>query len=78
MKGAKLSQIARIRGQVAMLRREPHAELCVCCADDLNAIEECADAPFAPAQLARVRLRIELSRLPDGGRALVMSGQSNR
>lgn len=62
MKPWKLQQITRIRAAVTHLRRDPHLQLCDCCREDLDVIEEYADSACAEAWLKQLARKIELSR----------------
>lgn len=57
----KLAQIARVRAAVAHLRQDPHVELCDCCRQDLDLIEEAADSVCADAWCSQVAKRCALA-----------------
>jgi hypothetical protein len=54
MKTWQLKQIARMRAQVQLLRREPHIASCLCCQSDCDALEDAADSPHAEVFLIRL------------------------
>lgn len=59
MKPAKLAQIRQVREAARTMRRDPHVDACPCCLDDINTLEEAADAPFAPHLITRLRARLQ-------------------
>ena len=61
MKPAKLTQIRKVREAARTMRRDPHVDSCPCCLDDLNDLEENADAPYAPHLVERLRKRLALA-----------------